>query len=256
MGVTHVLRRGGLWCGCGFQCELRQCCQRATSDQPAGKHPLTRFIAHLHTIPEAVVDGTNIQCCVRPFRFVRQAICCSTKCMLMSPASSTSATASWVICIRIISTMKLSSPGLTARVVEKYEQLTNKKVNQLLVQHYTTVFCPNLLAGRKHNKADENFNYWLGELHRWFDYLINERASIRLKASKPIISAVDFPKFDENCHPFNEEYHADGRDDRARGYAIYPHRLVHCVEALDVSISTNFNAPKKIKGDFIGSYSS
>lgn len=85
-----------------------------------------------------------------------------------------------------LSTMNLSSPELTVRIIEKYEQLTNKKVNRLLVQHYTTVFYLNLLAGLMRNKTDDKFKYWLGELHRWFDHLISERVSAKLKARKPV----------------------------------------------------------------------
>ncbi|WGO99110.1 cupin-like domain-containing protein [Saccharophagus degradans] len=85
-----------------------------------------------------------------------------------------------------LSTMNLSSPDLTVRIVEQYEQLTNKNVNRLLVQHYTTIFYLNLLAGLKRNKTDDKFKYWLGELHRWYDHLINERATSKLKAHKPV----------------------------------------------------------------------
>jgi len=87
-----------------------------------------------------------------------------------------------------LSTMNLSSPDLTIRIIEQYEQLTNRKVNRLLVQHYTTVFYLNLLAGLKRNKTDDKFNYWLGELHRWYEHLINERAITKLNARKPITS--------------------------------------------------------------------
>jgi aminoglycoside phosphotransferase/SAM-dependent methyltransferase len=87
-----------------------------------------------------------------------------------------------------LSTMNLSSPDLTTRIVDQYEQLTKRKVNRLLVQHYTTAFYLNLLAGLKRNKTDDKFNYWLGELHRWYGHLINERGSAKLKARKPITS--------------------------------------------------------------------
>jgi aminoglycoside phosphotransferase len=89
-----------------------------------------------------------------------------------------------------LSTMNLSSPELASKIVKQYEQLTNRKVNHLLIQHYTTVFYLNLLAGLKRNKADEKFNYWLGELHRWYDHLIKERACTRLKNRK---SATSLP---------------------------------------------------------------
>lgn len=85
-----------------------------------------------------------------------------------------------------LSTMNLSSPDLTTRIVDQYEQFSRRKVNRLLIQHYTTVFYLNLLAGLKRNKTDDKFNYWLGELHRWYDHLINERASVKIKAQKPL----------------------------------------------------------------------
>jgi aminoglycoside phosphotransferase len=84
-----------------------------------------------------------------------------------------------------LSTMNLSSPDLAIRIIDQYEQISDRKVNRLLIQHYTTVFYLNLLAGLKRNKTDDKFNYWLGELHRWYDHLINERASAKLKAQKP-----------------------------------------------------------------------
>lgn len=84
-----------------------------------------------------------------------------------------------------LSTMNLSSPDLAARIIDQYEQLTNRKVNRVLVQHYTTVFYLNLLAGLKRNKTEDKFNYWLGELHCWYNHLINERASAKLKSHKP-----------------------------------------------------------------------
>lgn len=84
-----------------------------------------------------------------------------------------------------LSTMNLSSPDLAARIIDQYERLTSRKVNRLLIQHYTTVFYLNLLAGLKRNKTEDKFNYWLGELHHWYDHLINERASAKLKSHKP-----------------------------------------------------------------------
>lgn len=87
-----------------------------------------------------------------------------------------------------LSAMNLSSPDLAIRIVDQYERLSSRKVNRLLIQHYTTVFYLNLLAGLKRNKTDDKFNYWLGELHRWYDHLISERASARLKARKPMTS--------------------------------------------------------------------
>ncbi|MDY6929504.1 MAG: cupin-like domain-containing protein [Pseudomonadota bacterium] len=84
-----------------------------------------------------------------------------------------------------LSTMNLSSPDFAARVMGQYEQITSRKVNRLLVQHYTTIFYLNLLAGLRRNKSEDKFNYWLGELHRWYGYMINERVSTKLRAQKP-----------------------------------------------------------------------
>lgn len=84
-----------------------------------------------------------------------------------------------------LSTMNLSSPDFTSRMIECYEQITNKKVNRLLIQHYTTIFYLNLLAGLKQKNNNDKYSYWLGELHRWYDYLISERANVKLAARTP-----------------------------------------------------------------------
>lgn len=85
-----------------------------------------------------------------------------------------------------LSTMNLSSADLATRIIDQYEKITRRKVNRLLVQHYTTVFYLNLLAGLKRNKAEDKFDYWLGELRHWYDHLINERASEKLRSRKEV----------------------------------------------------------------------
>lgn len=87
-----------------------------------------------------------------------------------------------------LSTMNLSSPDLALRIINQYEITTKRSVNRLLIQHYTTIFYLNLLAGLKRNGSEQKFAYWLNELHRWYDYLLEERAKARLKATKPVTS--------------------------------------------------------------------
>ena len=81
------------------------------------------------------------------------------------------------------STINLSSPDLAERVIDCYERVSERSVNRLLVWHYTTIFYLNLLSGLKKN--DDKFAYWLGELHRWYDYLLEKRAIERLKSRTP-----------------------------------------------------------------------
>ncbi|WP_435277331.1 cupin-like domain-containing protein (plasmid) [Psychrobium sp. nBUS_13] len=85
-----------------------------------------------------------------------------------------------------LSVMNLSSPALAQKVALAYEQITQRKLNRLLIQHYTTIFYINLLAGLKRNNADDKYAYWLGELHKWYDYLLDERATINLKNRKSV----------------------------------------------------------------------
>jgi aminoglycoside phosphotransferase len=87
-----------------------------------------------------------------------------------------------------LSVMNLSSPDLAERIARCYEQLTQRKLNKLLIQHYTTVFYLNLLAGLKRKKADQKFNYWLGELNQWYEHLLKDRANKKLKSRKPASS--------------------------------------------------------------------
>lgn len=79
-----------------------------------------------------------------------------------------------------LSAVNLSSPDLAERIARRYEVLTQRKLNKLLVEHYTTVFYLNLLAGLKRNGSDK-YAYWLSELNRWYDHLLKERAVLALR---------------------------------------------------------------------------
>lgn len=87
-----------------------------------------------------------------------------------------------------LSVMNLSSPDLAKRVAIAYEKITKKKLNRLLIQHYTTIFYLNLLAGLKKGNSDKKYNYWLGELHKWYDYLLEDRAIANLNQRGPVSS--------------------------------------------------------------------
>lgn len=87
-----------------------------------------------------------------------------------------------------LSVMNLSSPDLAERIARSYEKITERKLNRLLIQHYTTIFYLNLLAGLKSKKSDSQFNYWLGELASWYQYLLRDRAKIKLNQRKPVSS--------------------------------------------------------------------
>jgi SAM-dependent methyltransferase len=80
-----------------------------------------------------------------------------------------------------LSTANLSSPDLGERIARHYQKLTARKPNKLLVQHYTTIFYLNLLAGLKRSGASKKYEYWLGELNRWYDYLLKDRAELVLR---------------------------------------------------------------------------
>jgi SAM-dependent methyltransferase len=84
-----------------------------------------------------------------------------------------------------LSVMNLSSPDLAMRIALAYEKINDRKLNRLLIQHYTTLFYLNLLAGLKRDKADKKFNYWLVSLKKWYAYLLNDRASAKLAARSP-----------------------------------------------------------------------
>ena len=61
-----------------------------------------------------------------------------------------------------------------------------RKLNRLLIQHYTTVLYLNLLAGLKRKKSNEKYEYWLGELESWYEYLLKDRAKSTLNKNKPL----------------------------------------------------------------------
>ena len=87
-----------------------------------------------------------------------------------------------------LSVMNLSSADLAERIARAYEKITARKLNKLLIQHYTTIFCLNLLAGLKRKKSEQKYTYWLSELNRWYDYLLRDRAKSKLNARKPVSS--------------------------------------------------------------------
>ncbi len=87
-----------------------------------------------------------------------------------------------------LSAMNLSSPDLAERIARAYEKITARKLNKLLIQHYTTIFYLNLLADLKRKKAEQKYSYWLGELNRWYDYLLRDRAKSKLNDRKPVSS--------------------------------------------------------------------
>ena len=85
-----------------------------------------------------------------------------------------------------LSVMNLSSPDLAERIAKHYESISGRKLNRLLIQHYTTIFYLNLLAGLKRSKSNKKYKYWLGELNTWYDYLLRDRAKATLSKNKPI----------------------------------------------------------------------
>lgn len=90
-----------------------------------------------------------------------------------------------------LSVMNLTSPDLADRMARYYEQSTQRKLNKLLMQHYTTIFYLHLLAGLKRQKIDQKYTYWLGELHRWYEHLLRDRAAAKLQARKPASTLSD-----------------------------------------------------------------
>lgn len=87
-----------------------------------------------------------------------------------------------------LSVMNLSSPDLAEQIARAYETITGRKLNKLLIQHYTTIFYLHLLAELKKKQSQKKYTYWLGELSRWYDYLLRDRAKSKLKARKPASS--------------------------------------------------------------------
>lgn len=89
------------------------------------------------------------------------------------------------------STINLSSPQLTAGVIDIYEKISGRLINRLLVQHYTTLFYLNLLASLKADISTEttepsvNYNKWLKRFHDWYHHLYEYKAKdIIVKQSK------------------------------------------------------------------------
>lgn len=85
-----------------------------------------------------------------------------------------------------LSVMNLSSPDLAERIARSYEKKSGRILNKLLIQHYTTVFYLNLLAGLKRKNADATYEYWLKEFNKWYEYLLNAKAKQRLGLRKPV----------------------------------------------------------------------
>jgi Ser/Thr protein kinase RdoA (MazF antagonist) len=87
-----------------------------------------------------------------------------------------------------LSVMNLSSTDLAERMARHYAALSGRDPNRLLVQHYTTIFYLNLLADLKRKRASGRYAYWLGELNKWYEYLVADRAAAKLKARAPASS--------------------------------------------------------------------
>lgn len=85
-----------------------------------------------------------------------------------------------------LSVMNLSSSDLAERIASSYEKRSGRVLNKLLIQHYTTVFYLNLLAGLKRKNADALYEYWLKEFNNWYEYLLNTKAKQRLGLRKPV----------------------------------------------------------------------
>lgn len=75
----------------------------------------------------------------------------------------------------------LSSSDLAERVIKAYQDISGLKINPVLVQHYATAFYLNLLAGLAKNNDKDKFDYWLGELEKWYDHLLLDRATARVE---------------------------------------------------------------------------
>ncbi len=94
-----------------------------------------------------------------------------------------------------LSVMNLSSPDLANRIITAYERHSGRSVNRLLVEHYTTIFYLNLVAGLKRRQDIKQFDYWLAQLHKWYDYLLARKAQSRLE-KRPAVSRLH-PKWRE-----------------------------------------------------------
>ncbi len=85
-----------------------------------------------------------------------------------------------------LSVMNLSSPDFAMRIATHYESISDRQLNRLLIQHYTTIFYLNLLAGLKRKKSNEKYKYWLNELNNWYEWLLKDRAQTILNKSKSV----------------------------------------------------------------------
>lgn len=80
------------------------------------------------------------------------------------------------------STICLSDPDLAERVMAHYESIAGRKINKLMVQHYTTAYYLHLLAQLRSNDHTDKFTYWLAELVKWYEYLVIDRAKAKVAA--------------------------------------------------------------------------
>ena len=85
-----------------------------------------------------------------------------------------------------LSVMNLSSPDLANRIIALYERCSGRSVNRLLVEHYTTIFYLNLLAGLRRRQDIKQFDYWLGQLHKWYDHLLARKVKNRIESREPL----------------------------------------------------------------------
>ncbi|WP_226595809.1 cupin-like domain-containing protein [Marinobacter nauticus] len=85
-----------------------------------------------------------------------------------------------------LSVMNLSSPDLANRIISLYERCSGRSINRLLVEHYTTIFYLNLLAGLRRRQDIKQFDYWLGQLHKWYDHLLARKVKNRLESRQPL----------------------------------------------------------------------
>lgn len=85
-----------------------------------------------------------------------------------------------------LSVMNLSSPDLANRVIAGYERRSGRNLNKRLVAHYTTAFYLNLLAGLRRRQDIKQYDYWLGQLHKWYDHLLVSKAKGRLEKRESV----------------------------------------------------------------------
>lgn len=88
-----------------------------------------------------------------------------------------------------LSVMNLSSPDLALRILKHYSRITGRQVNTVLVQHYTTIFYLNLLAGLRRKHDERKFAYWLKEFHGWYNFMVQQRASQRVD-KHPVLTKI------------------------------------------------------------------